>query len=60
MFLIRGKAMEAKNIKEFYEFFNEIIDNLVIPNLDIKHSIEKFNILLESVKMYYQLGHPYN
>jgi len=33
--------MEAKNIKEFYKFFNEIIDNLVIPNLDIKHSIER-------------------
>jgi len=33
MFLIRGKAMEAKNIKEFYKFFN--------PNLDIKHSIER-------------------
>lgn len=33
--------MEAKNIKEFYKFFNEIVDNLVIPNLDIKHSIER-------------------
>lgn len=41
MFLIRGKAMEDKNIKEFYKFFNEIVDNLVIPSLDIKQSIER-------------------
>ncbi|WP_454053150.1 HD domain-containing protein [Clostridium sp. Marseille-Q7071] len=31
--------MEAKNIKEFYKFFNEIVDNLVISDLDIKQSI---------------------
>ncbi len=31
--------MDDKNIKEFYKFFNEIVDNLVVTDLDIKHSI---------------------
>lgn len=39
--LYYGGAMDYKNIKEFYKFFNTIVNNLVVTDLDIKHSIER-------------------